>query len=408
MFPTDLTFSQALLSVINEVRPTEPEEVPLLSAHNRFLAGDVISTCDVPAFDNSAMDGYAVRSADTAAASKENPVTLKVLEEVPAGSVPEKAVIPGTATRIMTGSPMPEGADAVIRQEAAIAADGEITILEQMPEGFDRRKKGEDIEKGGLVLPKGTRITGACMGLLASVGADPVRVARRPIVAILSTGSELVDVREEPPPGAVRASNAYALTGEILAAGGVPLEGVTAPDTVPDVAGKLKEVDPAADVIITTGGASVGKYDHINEAILRAGGDIVFTKVLMRPGSPFTLGRLDGRVVFALSGNPAAAMLCFEVFVRPALLAMQGARVLKRPEVRAVLAADLNKRPGFMHLVRARVRYNDGRYEAEPLTRQGSGQQSSLAAADGIITVPMNRPNIAKGEEVTVRMLNRE
>jgi molybdopterin molybdotransferase len=319
-----ITVEEARATVLAGIGVLEPERVSALESIGRVLAADIVSDIDVAPFDNSAMDGYAVRFADVANASEDAPVRLRVVEHVPAGAFPAMPVGPGEATRIMTGAPVPEGADAVVMVErTAEEEDGAVAvIMASVREGENIRRKAEDVRRGEVVLAAGEVVGPAAVGLLAAVGAAQPLVYRKPRVAIVATGDELVAIDEYPGPGKIRNSNSYSLAAQVLDAGGEPVVLDVARDNFDDTVAILSRA-PEFDLMVSTGGVSMGDYDVVKDVLERIG-TMDFWKVAMRPGAPQTHGTIGGTPFFGLPGNPTSTMVGFELFVRPVVLKMAG------------------------------------------------------------------------------------
>lgn len=395
---------QALETILGQVRVLQTEECELLDALERVLAEDVASTDDIPPFDNSAMDGYAVVAADVAGASEDTPATLAVLEDLPAGYVTEVGVEPGTAIRIMTGAPMPSGADAVVMVEYTRQDDGTVTVSRPVRAAENVRFRGEDIACGDVVLKVGDVVRAPQVGLLAAIGRANVKVIRPPVVGVLSTGDEVVELGEPLGPGKIRNSNSYSLAAQVRQAGGVPKRLGIARDTEEDVTTKL-EAGLGCDALITTGGVSVGDYDMVKTVLGRLG-EMVFWKVAMRPGQPLAFGVIRGTPVFGLPGNPTSSMVSFEQFVKPAIRKMSGRTGLGRVEVEAVLEEDVKKKPDKRYFLRAVVERRDGVHYAHLAGPQGSGMLKPIASADGLLVLPEEETLVEAGSKVTVQLLH--
>ncbi len=400
-----VTFEEAQKIVLDSVRVLDTVEMPILDTLGLVAAEDVTSTERIPPFDNSAMDGYALRADDTSGASEKSPVELNVLMDLPAGRHTEKAVGPGQAIRIMTGAPVPPGADTVVQVELTEkVADGRVRILKEHEKGWNIRLAGEDIADGQTVMRAGEELTPAKIGLLASVGRAVIKVVRRPIVAILATGDELLDADEPPAPGKIRSSNSYTLVSQTRACGAEAKYLGIARDTIDDVRAHLKE-GLSADMIVSSGGVSVGDYDYVKDVLEELGVELKFTKVAIKPGKPTVFGLAGDKPVFGLPGNPVSSMVSFEEFVRPALLKMMGRRRLFRPVVEAVLDEDIKKKPERMHLIRAVVRKEGADYFASTTGPQGSGILVSMDLANAIILFPRGTKQQKKGERVKVQLI---
>jgi molybdopterin molybdotransferase len=351
------------------------------------------------------MDGYAVRYTDTACATAENPAILKIVEDIPAGKVPRKKLNRGEAARIMTGAIIPGGADAVIRQEDTGKKEQSVSIFVSAEKGRDIRFAGEDVKNGELVIPRGTILRPAQIGMLASLGHSPVSVYRRPRVAIMSTGDELVDIHTDPSPGKIVNSNSYALAAQVLTCGGVPIMLGIARDKKSALLKKFQKA-MSADLIISSGGVSVGDYDFVKDVMEEMGNSMHFWQVAMRPGKPLAFGAIDNIPLFGLPGNPVSVMVSFEQFVRPSLLKMQGHTKLFRPTVSAVSKQEIKKNAGIKHFIRAIVKKEKDKYIAVTTGEQGSGILKSMVLANGLIVLDENDTFVKKGAEVQVQLLD--
>jgi molybdopterin molybdotransferase len=393
-----LSVEQAQAEIFGRARPLPIERVDIVAALGRVLAEPIRSTRRIPPWPNSSMDGYAVRAIDTRPAA-----TLTVIDRVIAGSLPTRMVGAGQAARIFTGAPMPSGADAVVPQEDVDAHDGVIALRGAVESGAFVRPAGEDVREGDLVLEPGRPIGAAEIGLLATLGRTQVAVGRRPRVAVLSTGNELADLGTEPTPAQIPNSNTYALMAQITEACGLPLNLGVAPDRLEAIAERIAR-GTEADVLVTSAGVSVGELDLVREALVNAGAELHLWKVDMRPGKPITFGSLAGRPVFGLPGNPVSAMVTFELFVRPMLLAMQGRRATSRPRVRAAAVTPIVNRGSRRGYLRVMLEVKDGRWSARLTGDQGSGILRSMVSADGLAVLPGDT-SVAVGEELKVIVL---
>lgn len=395
---------EALETILSQILVLEAEECGLLEAVDRVLAEDVTARGDIPPFDNSAMDGYAVVAADVQGASPESPVELEVLEDLAAGYVATVKVKPGTAIRIMTGAPMPEGADAVVMVEYTQTAGGKVRISRPVASSENVRYQGEDVRAGDVVLKSGDLLRPAQIGLLAAIGRAKVEAVRRPVIGILSTGDEVVELDVPLAPGKIRNSNSYSLAAQVMAAGGTPLRLGIASDTEQDVAVKIGHgLD--CDALITTGGVSVGDYDMV-KVVLQRLGEMVFWKVAMRPGQPLAFGVISGTPVFGLPGNPTSSMVSFEQFVKPSIRKMSGRTGPGRIEVEAIVEEDISKKPDRRYFLRAVVERRDGIHYARLAGPQGSGMLRPIASADGLLVLPEDATRIKAGETATVQLLH--
>jgi len=401
-----LTVREALGRILNVVHPLEPEAVPLLEARGRTLAENIFSAVDQPPWDNSAMDGYAVLGVDIASASPDEPVELALIEDVPAGAFPTRSLESGTAIRVMTGAPVPVGADSVVRVEHTEELDDDgrvVRVFEGSDAGRNIRQRGEDLRAGDPVLGAGTVLHAAQMGLLATVGRATVAVTRKPRIAVLSNGDELASLEEFEEVRAGRRivnSNSYSLAGAIVESGGEPVLLGIARDDEADIRRHL-ERGRNADVLITTAGAAVGEHDHMKAVLEEMGYDPDFWRVLMKPGSPVSFGQLDGMPVFGLPGNPVSALVTFEVLVRPALRRMLGRRAVHTPTFRVRAAEPIHTRRRKQQFLRAMLE-PDGRggWLARLTGPQGSGILSSMTQADALLIVPPGPEPIPEGDEL--------
>lgn len=410
-----ISVEEAYETIMSAFEPLEIETVRLTETLGRTLAEDVYSDENVPPFDNSAMDGYAVRAEDTQGASREKPVRLSVLGTVAAGQAPMAEVKPGAAVRIMTGAPMPVGATAVVRFEntsegdetprMAHLAKDEVLIYESVALWENVRSAGEDIRAGELVLPAGTELRPAEVGVLASLGRKEVFVHRRPRVAVLATGDELVDVGEPLAPGKIRNSNEYTNAALVAKYGGIPVPLGIARDNVEDLQAKLQQaVDLHVDLILTSAGVSVGEYDVVKD-VLTGLGQMQFWQVRMKPGKPLAFGRVRGIPLIGFPGNPVSSMVSFELFARPAILKMQGRRKLKKATIRAVLREDV-RAGSRREFKRAIVELEGDTFYARLTGEQGSGVLTSMVKADGLAVIPEEVKRLSAGDRVTVQMLH--
>jgi molybdopterin molybdotransferase len=397
----------ALEHVLAAFAPLAAEPVSLLEASGMVLAAEITARSHVPPFRNSAMDGFAVRSADTRDATWENPVRLRVVAEAAAGQREVAAVGEGQAIRIMTGAQMPPGADAVVRFEetdefrrSEPSKSSSVTIY-RAPRPFDNvREAGEDIRAGTVVGRPGTRLGPADLGLLASVGHSAAPVHRRPVVAVLSTGDELVEPGMEQPPGAIRDSNAFVIAALAKSWGALVRPLGIARDVKSDLTSRLDEA-ATADLIVTSGGVSLGDYDFVKD-VLRSEGDIAIWQVRMKPGKPLAFGHIRGTPLLGLPGNPVAAAVSFVLFGRPAIRTMLGHRDVAPRTIDVVTGEDLDNRGQRRHYVRVRLENRgNGLPTASSVGEQGAGILSSLAAADALLVVPESMERAAAGTRLT-------
>lgn len=400
-----INVEKALNQILDAIVPLGTEKITLLDALGRVTGEDVIAGRDIPPKDNSAMDGYAVRFADIREASPEKPVTLKVIEDIPAGTIPQKTVGAGEASRIMTGAPIPEGADTVVRMEDTAKDGQKVKIVATIRKAQDIRRAGEDVREGEIVIPRGGVVRPADVGMLASLGRSLVTVFQRPLVAILATGDELVDIDEKPSPWKIVNSNSYSLAAQVRECGATPMLVGIAKDRREDLVVKFKAA-MRGDIIISSGGVSVGDYDLVKDIMKEVGNQMQFWQVAMKPGKPLAFGAMGGIPVFGLPGNPVSSMVSFEQFIRPSLLKMMGHKNLFRRAVRATLNDDIVKSKGARHFIRGSVTWAGGRYRVTTTGEQGSGILKSMVRANGLIVLPEDVGACKKGDEVTVQLLD--
>jgi molybdopterin molybdotransferase len=398
-----IAVEEAQQIILGSVERIGWEYVELLDAPGRVLAEDVTATEPIPPWDNAAMDGYALRSEDTRDASGNRPMALRLIGTVAAGQIFDGLVEKGQALRIMTGAPLPRGADAVIRQEDTQTTDREVLVVRQVGPGHNVRTAGEDVKAGEKVLATGALCRPGVVGLLAALGRSRVAVYQRPRAAILATGDELLRWDEALAPGKIRNSNSYALAAQARQAGGIPILLGPVGDTKDLLAEHLRE-GVRADLCVTSGGVSVGDYDLVAETLRELGGEVRVRKVNMRPGKPFTFALLEEKPVFALPGNPISCMVTFELFVRPALRKMQGYFSLFHPEITATAAQAIintDRRPAYLRVI---LTQTDAGYTARLTGDQGSAMLHSMASADGLAFVP-GETEIPAGRQLRVLLL---
>jgi len=395
---------QALEIVLANVAVLGVERVPILEALSRVLAEEIRSPRDIPGFDNSAMDGYAVRAADVASASESNPIRLRVIETVAAGAMPKLTLEPGQATRTMTGAPIAPGADAIIQVERTRTAEPFAEILASAERGAFVRPHGEDLKRDELVMSAGKVLAPSDLGMLASLNRSMVDVFRRPRVAVVATGDELVDVDQIPTGAQVVNSSAYALAGGIRDAGGEPVILRVARDTPEEVRERLSEA-LAFDVVLSTGGVSVGQFDHVKVVLDELGMRQLFHGVAQRPGRPLKFGTIGGRPIFGLPGNPVSTMVCFYLYARPALLKMVGRRDLGLPRVSVRCATDIRVAANLTEFIRVKLERHDGQLWATPTGNQSSGVLSSLSRADALLIGPATENVLKAGSQATGLLL---
>lgn len=397
-----ISVESALETILKEIKPLGLESTDINSALGRVLGEDISARGGNPPWDNSAMDGYALRAADVKGASIENAAKLTVIYDLPAGSVGQTPVGPGQAVRIMTGAPVPEGADAVVMVEKTESGEGFVLIKAEPRPGENIRRAGEDFKAGDIVVKKGSLIRPAEVSMFATVGVPFVLVHRRPRVAVISTGDELCDINELPPAGKISNSNGYALAALVAACGAVPIQLGIARDNKESLRQKLTQA-LSADCVISSGGVSVGDYDFVKDVLKDMGSSMIFWKVAMKPGKPLAFGVIGGKPAFGLPGNPISSMVAFEQFVRPSLLKMAGRTNLYRQTFKATLTKDIKIKPGRMNFIRAELRLTDDGMVVTPLDGQGSGMIMTMVRANSFVVVPQDSTGFKQGEAVRVQ-----
>ncbi|MBU0548017.1 MAG: molybdopterin molybdotransferase MoeA [Candidatus Omnitrophica bacterium] len=404
-----IKFNAALEKIIDSVEPIESESVRLTGALGRVLAEDIYSDTDIPGFDNSAMDGFAVRSSDTICASSDNAKVLEVIEDIKAGDIAKKTIDHNQAIRIMTGATIPKGADSVIMVEYTKKIQNKpresIEVYKELAAGENIRKKAEDIKKGELIISRGTLLNCGHIGILASLGRPKIQVVRRPKIAILATGDELVGVGQRLAPGKVRSSNTYTLYSQIVKCGCIPKNLGIAKDIPSQLEKKIRRGFDC-DIILTSGGVSVGEFDLVKDVLAKIGTKIKFWQVAMRPGKPLVFGNIGKILIFGLPGNPVSGMISFEVFVRPVLLKMTGQRQDRQIEIEAVLEEDIQKKKGMRYFLRARTRWQNGRYLSRLSGPQGSALLKPMSLANSLVILGESQVFFKKGSKVKVRFLD--
>lgn len=394
---------------LEAVRPLEPITLPLLDAAGCVLAEEVTAAWPLPSFDNSSMDGYAVLAADVASASPESPVVLDVVDDVPAGYRATERVSPGRAIRIMTGAPLPDGAEAVVPVEATDAGIERVEIRSPVAPGSSIRRAGEDVVAGTPVLEVGTVLTARSIALATAVGRAEVRVHPRPRVVVISTGNELVDPGVPLRHGLIADSNSVMLVTAAREAGAAAFRAGPVPDDEERLMATLDDQLVRADLVVTSGGVSMGAYDTV-KAVLSRIGTVEFVKVGMQPGMPQGFGVLgdDAIPIATLPGNPVSAYVSFEVFVRPLIRRMMGFERVHRPVVSAVCTAGFDSPSGKTQFARVQLRVEDGRYVAHPEGAQGSHILGGLARADALAVIPPEVTRVEQGDVLTVIDLGRD
>ena len=395
---------EALDKILCQIQFKGVERVPLGQALGRVLAEDVVSRINNPPLDNSAMDGYAVIAKDIESATPENPVKLEVVEEIAAGYTAKGTLKPGQTMRIMTGAPIPPGANAVLMQEDPQKDGASILCLDKADVEENIREAGEDVRIGEGVLKKGTTLSPAHIGMLAVIGRSQIAVSQRPTVSILSTGDEILELDETPQGPQIFNSNGHMLAAQIKSAGGIPVSLGIAKDTEEDLMEKFAWA-LKADIVVSSGGVSVGDYDLVKSTLQKMGQDMLFWKVAMKPGKPLAFGRIGKTPIFGLPGNPVSSFVSFEQFVRPSLRKVLGCSDLSHKTVQAKLTRTIHKKPGRLHFLSSIVSWADGEYTVTPAGEQGSGILKSAANANGLLIFPLEAEEIKQGQEVAVQLL---
>lgn len=414
-----ISVEEARERILDVVKPLPAEDKPLAEALGQVLAADAVSPLTIPPLDNTAMDGYALRAADTEGASDATPRTLRVVGEVAAGYIYQGEVTPGSAVRIMTGAPIPRGADSIVPFEETDEPPGRafgafakgrdsVGVLKAALPGANIRSAGEDVQRGSTVMRVGTELRAAQIGVLASLGMKTVRVFRRPVVAILSTGDELLELGRPHEEGKIYDSNSYSVQALVTEAGGVPLRLGIARDTIEDLTAKV-HAGLGADLLITSAGVSRGDYDVVKDVLMKEG-KVGFWTVRMKPGKPLAFGTFpapDGRRIphIGLPGNPVSSMVTFELFGRPAVFKMMGREGWERPVLRVTVEDRVENTDGRRFLARAIVQEREGRYSATLTGPQGSGILTSMALANALVVCPEDVEALEPGEEADAIML---
>jgi molybdopterin molybdotransferase len=409
---TLLSVEQARVRILSQFQPVSSEIISLVQSANRILAMDIIAADDLPLFDNSSMDGFAIRAADSSNVAPASRVTLRVVADIPAGSTPKVSLAPGEAARIMTGAQLPLGADSVVpvedtdfnNRDAGSAAPSEVQISKQVNSGENVRPRGMDVHKGDIVLRKGQRINPQSAGILAMLGFSKVEVYKRPRVALFSSGDELLEVNAPLEPGKIRDSNSYMLAALIESTNAEVVRLGVAKDTRDSVTNLIEQaVQQNADLIISSAGVSVGAFDYVKE-VVESNGALGFWRVNMRPGKPLAFGNYKNIPFIGLPGNPVSAFVGFEVFVRETLGRLSGISDGSRRTVRVRCEEEILS-DGRESYLRAILREQDGIYVAKLTGHQGSGNLLSLVQADALLIIPAGVKCVPAGQEVNAWLL---
>ncbi|GAB4437196.1 MAG: molybdopterin molybdotransferase MoeA [bacterium] len=403
MLKESIPIKEAKEIILNNTKSLGSEVVSITESLGRYVYIDIASTVNIPPTDNSAMDGFAVISDDILYATKEHPVTLKVIDEIYAGKNYNERLMPGTCVRIFTGAKIPDGADAVVRQEDVIFDKQKAIFTSPVTKGTDIREAGEDVKKGQIILSAGDRISSAAIGMLAALNIKEIEVFKKPKVFVLATGNELLELGSNLSDGKIVNSNSYALSALIAECGAEPINGGISDDNESSIINAFRSIGDA-DIVITTGGVSVGEYDLVKDVFAKLGVKWLFWKVKIRPGHPVAFGILDDKLFFGLPGNPVSSMVTFDQFVRIAILKMMGAKETERLRFYAISKSDIRKKPDRTHFLRARLFAEDGLLYAEALKNQSSAAISSMLSANSYIILEENRTRINKGDKVLVEL----
>ncbi|MBU1355746.1 MAG: molybdopterin molybdotransferase MoeA [Candidatus Edwardsbacteria bacterium] len=400
-----ISFHEARNKILEGIKPLPPEKCRLEDFLGRILVQDVAASFDIPQKDNSAMDGFAIIAADVANASQDDPVTLQVIEDVPAGKVATKSLKPGQAIRIMTGAQIPEGADAVVPVE--LTSKGiqniEVRILKAVRQGANIRRQGEDVKSGQMLITKGTRLRPQEVGLIASLGLMEVLVTKQPVVGIISSGNEIAAPGQTLKPGQIYDANRFSIAGQVKEAGAVAKDYGIVPDDLSAIKGILNKAAQDCDVIITSGGVSVGDYDLMKQ-VLSELGQMNFWQVKQKPGKPLAFGHINGKPVVGLPGNPVSSMVVCDQYVRPLMLKMQGCAAIFKTAITAVCDQAIKKPAGKTQFLRAKVKWQDGAYHTVLTGPQGSGILTSMVQADGLMILPEECDGVKQGDMVSVEL----
>ncbi|MEW6455463.1 MAG: gephyrin-like molybdotransferase Glp [Acidobacteriota bacterium] len=398
-----VSFEEALSIILSKINPLESKETELLNCLDLVLQEDVISPIDIPPFNNSAMDGYAVRSEDIKRASFEKPVVLEVIEELWAGKKTKCKIGERKAVKIMTGAPIPEGADTVVKVEDTkkiVDRKEYVKIFVSQSPGENIRLAGENVKRGELILSKGRVLGPAEIGMAASLGLTKLKVIRKPKIAVIATGNELVKPGKKLKEFMIYESNLYALASLIKKYSGIPINMGIARDNLAKIKDKINHAIMKSDLILTSAGVSVGEYDFVREALISINGNIYFWQVAVKPGKPLVFGEVHGKPLFGLPGNPVSNITSFLLFVRPAILKMMGKKPENLPIVKAILEEEIKKKGGRRHFLRGIIRFDGDRAFVKTTGPQGSGILKSMVLANCLIVIPEDVKFIPHGEKI--------
>lgn len=399
---------EAVQRVVSTAKPLATETVPLEKASGRILAEPIVAEHDVPPFNRSAFDGYAIRAEDSNGASEQTPVTFRMIGEIAAGDVAHRPIGQGEAYRIMTGAQLPEGANAIVMLEDTETTKEGFTITKRFQPNDNISFQGEDAQKGDVQIPKGALIHAGTVALLATFGYANVRVTKRPVVSLLATGTELLDVADPLEPGKIRNSNGPMLQAQLERLGLTCKSFHMMEDDLEKCTEVVREAVAISDIVITTGGVSVGDYDYLPQIYERLSAKVLFNKVMMRPGSVTTVAKIDDTFLFGLSGNPSACFTGFELFTRPAIYTMMGCNAPYLPRMKATLGEDFTKSNPFTRFIRASWEMTETGPVAVPAGFNKSSAVSSIARGNCIIVLPSGSSGYKKGMEVDILLLGQE
>ncbi|MEM2947407.1 MAG: molybdopterin-binding protein [Candidatus Bathyarchaeia archaeon] len=411
MFKRLFTFEDAkkVIEKHFKAKPLGVEEVPLLEAYNRVLAESITAPLDIPPFNRSTVDGYAVKAEDTFGADENKPVKLKLCGTVNVGEMPKVKVEHGTAAEIMTGAPIPEGADAVVMAEETERKNSEVYVYAAVAKDENVMKAGADIKRGEIVAEQGQLLGAREIGAIAAVGFSKVKVYKIPRVAVLSTGAEVIEPGKSPSPGKIYDINAYSLSAAVLESGGKPVYLGVFPDDPDEIENALKKALTLADVVVTSGGVSVGPKDVIPGTLNLLGKPgVIVCGIATKPGKPTTIAVLDGKPVFALPGHPTSALLIFYLLVRPIIERMAGKRTVEAATLKALSSTRMFSARGRRTFIMVKLKRDERqRFVAEPVSVGLSGAITTLLRADGFIEIPENQQFVDAWEEVTVKLFKK-
>lgn len=402
-----ISVSEAKRLILENTHTFSPTQNSLSESLGLVLAEDVFSKDNIPFADNSAMDGYAVKFEDTKDASKENPAKLKLSEVVAAGYSSDQVLQNGEVVKIMTGAPIPNGADSVVIVEQTEKNGNEVSIFREAKSGENIRRAGEDISVGMQVLTKGKIISPADLGVLASVGNAKPLSFRKPKIAVLATGDEIISPEEPITLGKVRNSNEFALCGLVQEFGGIPISFGIGKDSKPELTKQIQKSLETADILVTSGGVSMGDFDFVQEVFPEIGVKIVFHKINVKPGKPVLFGTFGKKLVFGLPGNPVSSMVSFVQFVVPAMKKMSGNPNFVLPKIQAKFVGNFSKRDGKTHFLRGILQKAENGFSVSLTGRQGSGILRSMSLANCLIEVGEQQKEITEGEVVSTQVLDK-